>query len=235
MTDHDPLPWTRQPPADPSPPASGSSSGTGVTPTALPPPTAAVAIPRSGQIIGYVAGGVSNVLARPRPWGALALAIATLLVGPLALVDLVGGRRWVLTDLVAVALACGAGAALWQRLRQRLSQGTAPPPAQPSVPRRTFNLRPLSGGQLACVVEGDLGPVAWRHGDVLRVTGRLRGGTFVVRRVELLESPNGPVVSIVNGGQGIRAILDEWLDLLCWGLTGVVLLFALVLLSGVVF
>lgn len=195
-----------------------------VTPIPLPGAQAAVGPLPSGQLVGYVAGAVAHGTERVRRGGVLAAALATAAAGPVMAVDLLAGGQWPAAELTGMLVAAGATAWLARAARQR-------PPGRPgrsdlvvrTVPRRAFVLRPVSGGEVTCVVYGPLAQeAAWRHGDILRVTGHQRSGRFVGRRVDVLATPAGPIVRTTRARRITVLTTSPWVNRIAWSVTAAV-------------
>jgi hypothetical protein len=75
-----------------------------------------------------------------------------------------------------------------------------------TVPVRRFRVRALTGELVACVQQGELLGDEVRHGDHVLVEGRrTRAGHLAVRRVEVLQGPTGPALSVVRTRHGSAA------------------------------
>jgi len=87
---------------------------------------------------------------------------------------------------------------------------------------RRFAVKPLLGGDpIRCELHGDPDAGALRHGDLVRATvRRRRDGTFTVRRLEVLETPTGPVARTIRG----RLTPRRWSARLALGAAGVLAL-----------
>lgn len=197
----------------------------------LPGPTAAVRLPRAGQFLGYVAGAASYGTERVRRSGLTAATVAFTFIGLLITINLMANRRQPVVGLVLVLLATIAAA----RLIPIIHRGRRTGPAgliQKGVERHVFVLRPVSGGQVTCILYGGLEPdVAVRHGNVARVTGHQRGGRFVVRRLELLATPAGPLIRTVRARWCAILATDPRLDRVGWAIAAVAVVSGLVVLT----
>ena len=83
-----------------------------------------------------------------------------------------------------------------------------------SVTVRRFRVRSMSGELVSCVQQGDLIGDEIRHGDYVLLDGRrTRDNHLVVNRVDVLQAPGGPTLSVVrtrNGGlHGYTLIADR--------------------------
>lgn len=221
------------PAPQPEPDPAGGAAG-GITPLVLPGATATVGPPVSGQVVGYVAGAASHGNERLGHYGTVAGAAALAAAGPVMAIDLIVNRHQIIAGLVVGLLAATSAAWLLLLGRGRLRTGH-PVLGRGTVRRCAFVLRPVSGGQVTCVVYGELDPdVALRHGHVLRVTGRQRSGRFVVRRIDVLATPAGPVIRTVRTRWTTALATNPWVDRVAWSVAAVTVAYALVVLTAVV-
>ena len=64
---------------------------------------------------------------------------------------------------------------------------------------RRFRVQEITGPITACVLRGELDGDEVRHGDIVRVVGRrAKQGHVEARRIEVLSSPTGPLISAVT-------------------------------------
>src|SRR5690606_29503392 len=136
-------------------PADGAAGG--ITPLVLPGVTAAVGPPVSGQVVGYVAGAASYGNERLRHNGAVAATAALASAGPVMAIDLIVNRHQTIPGLVVGLLAATSAVGLLLLGRGRLRAGHSVL-GRGSVRRCAFVLRPVSGGQVTCVVYGEPDP-----------------------------------------------------------------------------
>lgn len=133
-------------------------------------------------IIGLAFGGSPGGMIRG---GGRAMGGATVRGASLALKGVAGGLR-----------AGGRGMSGTIGSTSRLSS---------DVVIRRFRVRSLTNELVACIHRGDLTGDEIRHGDYVMVRGRrTRHGHLVVQHVEILQSPSGPVLSVVRTRAGGR-------------------------------
>jgi len=113
-----------------------------------------------------------------------------------------------------------AGTGRWPRPGRRTASARSA--AGDATAVRRFAVKPLLGGDpIRCELHGDPDAGALRHGDLVRATVRRhRDGTCAVRRVEVLETPTGPVARTIRG----RSPLRRWSARLSLGAAGVLAL-----------
>jgi hypothetical protein len=185
--------------------------------TPLPGPTASVSLPTSGEIIGYVAGGVRRERHQRRLAGHVVLLVMVI-VGSLATLAqiVVNGAPYgvIIVDLcVLVALATG----VWLFVTGKAPR---PRPVRVDESASRINVRPATGGEVACVWSGrhplpDLG-----HGETVRITGRRsRSGEWRLRRIEVLGSISGPVLRVATARPPLGERLRRWADRACYALS----------------
>lgn len=130
----------------------------------------------------------------------------------------------------AVASGAAKGAAGGVRGGARASRSSGGMSA--SVTVRRFRVRSMSGELVSCVQQGDLIGDEVRHGDYVLLDGRrTRDNHLLVNRVDVLQGPGGPTLSVVrtrNGGlHGFTLVADRvalvvGLALLAWVVVEVV-------------
>ncbi len=181
------------------------------------------------DLVGVVNGTVSIETSRERFWGMRMLAAATAAAGLIVIVRLAtsGSTRPELLlypPLVPLALLAAHRMLLGSWFDRATTGGHGAHPAgSPAgagrfasarrsggmvggceLTLRRLRVQPLAGGTLACIMFGELTGDEMRHGDVIRVVGRrARDGHCVVRRIQVLASPVGPVISQVKGRPSI--------------------------------
>jgi hypothetical protein len=100
---------------------------------------------------------------------------------------------------------------------------------------RRFRLTPMAGwGPVDCVMYGEPRGPGLRHGDLVTVAARrTRKGHYVVRQVEVMASPTGPVVGRVTARPGMRFRVARLAGRLSLVLSSLIVLWATVVLVGV--
>jgi hypothetical protein len=72
-----------------------------------------------------------------------------------------------------------------------------------SVTVRRFRVRSMTGELVSCVQQGDLIGDEVRHGDYVLLDGRrTRDNHLLVNRVDVLQAPGGPTLSVVRTRNG---------------------------------
>jgi hypothetical protein len=101
-----------------------------------------------------------------------------------------------------------------------------------SVTVRRFRVKSMTGELVSCIQRDDLIGDEVRHGDYVLLDGRkTRDGHLVVHRVDVLQAPGGPTLSVIRtrrgGLHGASLIADRvggvvGLGLLVWSVIMVV-------------
>ncbi|MGH4020784.1 MAG: hypothetical protein ACRDT0_16475 [Pseudonocardiaceae bacterium] len=87
------------------------------------------------------------------------------------------------------------------------------PTSEHAVTVRRFRVQSITGQIVACVLVGELVGDEVRHGDVVRFTARsTRHGHYEPRRIDVLSSPVGPIVSTVTVRPSTRFLIALWGD-----------------------
>jgi hypothetical protein len=77
-----------------------------------------------------------------------------------------------------------------------------------SVTVRRFRVRAMTGELVSCVQQGDLVGDEVRHGDYVLLDGRrTRDGHMMLNRVDVLQTPNGPTLSVVRTRSAHSAVM----------------------------
>jgi hypothetical protein len=141
-------------------------------------------------------------------WGLPVLGAVLVLSAAARLAHLLPGTvRWpVLAAVAVVVLGAVVGPAF---LRRRV-------PGQPGrvVPVRRFEVQRPSGETVHCVLVGEITGGEIRHGDAVRIRGR--------RRVDLLATPRGPLLSQIKARPPLDFHLVRWASRLCFVLAALV-------------
>jgi hypothetical protein len=130
----------------------------------------------------------------------------------------------------AVASGTAKGASGGMRGGARMSRSAGG--MSTTVTVRRFRVRAMTGELVSCVQQGDLTGDEVRHGDYVLLDGRRsRDGHMLLNRVDVLQTPNGPTLSVVrtrNGPAHTAAIVADrvalvvGLALLGWSVVTVV-------------
>ncbi len=239
------------------PPVQGSPAvAPGASPAPPRPSNVVTSVPAAGVFVGTVNGRVSADTGYRRFRGVAVLTVSGLLAAAavlflnaalfavllvLLLVPLIAwvvlgawiGRPTTAARGAGNAIGTVAGAAVrGTRAAVRRGMGTAR--TRHPVTERRFQVRLLSGEFVTCLLCGDLSGDEPRHGDIVRMRGRrTRAGHYRATRVEILSSPAGPVVRRLQARlpAGLRGV--RWADIACYGLSGLILLWAALTVVGV--
>lgn len=91
------------------------------------------------------------------------------------------------------------------------SQGKPGAAGRFAVPVRRFRIQAMNGETIGCEMHGAVRGVVPGDGDIVRVAGRrAEDGHYVVRYLDILASPSGPVVSRFSRRAGMRHVLLRW-------------------------
>jgi hypothetical protein len=185
-------------------------------------------VPDGTRMVGVVRAPVTTTHARRRWWGLPTLALV-LVVGGAALVfaDLRGGPGSVPVGTVFAATGALAVHQVWRRASV-LRLGT-------TVPVRRFPVQVMAGTTVACVLDGELAGDGIVHGDIVRFAGRgTRDGQLMVRRLDVLATPSGPVLRELATRRPVRLVAATWGDRMCFAAAGLAGLWSVLVLTGLV-
>jgi hypothetical protein len=180
-----------------------------------------------GPLVGRVDGDpIRDVITRTL-WGSRLYAAASALAFAMLIVR---GSRPLPTSPIGVGITLAAallmviGLLILVGMIAAVSRGRQTGSRTSGVVVRRFRVRALTGDLVSCVLPGDSADDDLRHGDCVRMEGRQhRDGDLSVHRVEILESPAGPTLSVVHArGMGLRAAVVT--DRVCLALAVVLVL-----------
>lgn len=103
----------------------------------------------------------------------------------------------------AGAAARGVAGGVRSGARAGMRAGASSSGLSTSITVRRFRVKAMTGEVVPCVQQGDLIGDEVRHGDYVLLEGRrTRDGHMLLSRVDVLQTPSGPVLSVIRTRSG---------------------------------